>query len=147
QALAAGKRLLAQFPDHVLTLEALSELCQARGDDAAALEYARQALATNPLDRRLRGRLADAHRGRARTAAAAGDLAAARAELDAALVLTDGRSDVSALAQAAALAFKADDADAAEARRAQAAAVSPPAAAYALAAEAARLKLPRPLKQ
>src|SRR5262249_5079787 len=77
----------------------------------------------------------------------ASDLATARAELDAALALTDGRPDASALAQAAALALKAGDAETGEARRTQAIAASPAAAAYVLAAEAARLKLPKPLNQ
>jgi tetratricopeptide (TPR) repeat protein len=148
QALAAGRRLLERFPDHGPTLEALADLCHARGDDGAALEYARRALAGNPLDRRLRGRVADAHRARARAGAAAGDLAAARADLDAALALRDGRPDVGLLTQSAALAFRAGDADAAEERLRQANAAGPPlAAAYALLAESARLKLPRALKQ
>jgi tetratricopeptide (TPR) repeat protein len=146
-ALAAGKRLLAKFPDHGPTLEALAGLCQAKGDVAGAIDYARRALAANPLDRRLRGRLADAHRARARTLAASGDLAAAAADLGEALQLCDGRPDVGLLAHAAAIAFKRGGADAAEERVRQATAAAPAAAAYALAAEAARLKLPRSLKQ
>src|SRR5213076_1211218 len=95
----------------------------------------------------LRGRLADAHRASARALAAAGDLDAAAADLDAALKLRDGRPDVGLLAHAAAVAFKAGDADTAEERVRQTTAAGPAAAAYALAAEAARLKLPRPLKR
>jgi tetratricopeptide (TPR) repeat protein len=148
QALAAGRKLLEQFPDHVPTLEALAELCQSRGDVDAALEYARRATAANPLDRRLHGRLADAHRGRARSRAAAGDFTAARADLDAALALHGGRPDAGLLAQWVACALKAGDAEAAVERlRQSAAVVHPLAAGYALAAEAARAKLPRPLKQ
>jgi hypothetical protein len=77
----------------------------------------------------------------------AGDLEAAVADLDAALALCDGQPDVGLLAQAAAVAFKSGDADRGEEQAKRAAAVSPAAAAYALAAEAARAKLPRALKQ
>ena len=147
QALAAGKRLLERFPDHGPTLEAQADLYRAKGDAGAALEYARRALAGNPLDRRLRGRVADALRARARQHAA-GDLDTARADLDAALALRDGRPDVGLLAQAAALAFKAGDSEAAEERlRRATASVHPLAVTYAALAEAVRLKLPRPLKQ
>jgi tetratricopeptide (TPR) repeat protein len=144
QALAAGRRLLERFPNHVPTLEVLAELSRTRGDADAAVEYARGALTANPLDRRLRGRLADALRTRARSA----EFAAARADLDAALALRDGRPDPGLYAQWAACALKAGDAAGAEERLHQAAAtVHPLAVGYALAAEAVRVKLPRPLKQ
>jgi tetratricopeptide (TPR) repeat protein len=148
QALAAGRRILERFPAHVPTLEALADVSQARGDTGAALDFARRAAAANPLDRRLRGRLADAHRARARALAAAGDFAAARADLDAALGLRDGRPDAGLLAQWATCAWKSGAADAAEERLRQTAGAVPPlAVGYTLAAEAARAKLPRPLKQ
>jgi hypothetical protein len=148
KALAAGRRLLERFPDHGATLEALADLCRANGDADTALDYAGRALAGNPLDRRLRGRVADMHGTRARQRAAAGDLAAARADLDAALALRDGRPAPGLLAQAAALAFKAGDAEAAEERLRQIATAGHPlGAAYAVLAEATRLKLPRLLKQ
>jgi tetratricopeptide (TPR) repeat protein len=146
-ALAAGKKLLAKFPNHGPALETMARLSQAKGDTAGALEFARRSLAANPLDRRLRGRLGEVHRARARQLTAAGDLAAARAELDAALGLCDGRPEVGFLAHAAAVAFKAADTDAAEERTQQALAASRAAAAFALVAEAIRLKLPKPLKQ
>jgi tetratricopeptide (TPR) repeat protein len=147
QALAAGKRLLKRFPDHANALEAMAELCQTRGELSAALEYAQRAVDANPLDARLRNLLADGIRGRARALAALGNLTAAAADLAKALRLRDGRPDVGILVQAAAVAFKAGDAEMAEERVRQAWAVAPAAAAYALAVEAGRLKLPKPLKQ
>jgi tetratricopeptide (TPR) repeat protein len=146
-AIAAGKRLLAKFPDHGPTLDALAELCCDKGDSAAALDFAARALAVNPLDRRLRDRLAEAHEGRARSHASAGRLSAAAVDLDAALKLCDGRPDIGLLVHSAAIAFKAGDTEAAERQARQASSMSAAAAAYGLAAEGARLKLPRPLKQ
>jgi Flp pilus assembly protein TadD len=147
QALSAGKRLLKRFPEHGGALEAMAEMSHGRGDAAAAIDYARQALDANPLDARLRNLLADAHRKRAHGRAAAGQLGSAGADLAEALRLRDGRPEVGLLAHAAAIAFKAGDAEAAEERVRQAWAVAPAAAAYALAVEAGRLKLPKPLKQ
>jgi tetratricopeptide (TPR) repeat protein len=147
QAVAAGKRLLKRFPEHGKALEAMAELSQGRGDTAAAIEYARQALNANPLDARLRNLLADGTRTRARAQAALGNLAAAAADLLEALRLRDGRPDVGLLAQAAAVAFKAGDAETAEGHVRAAWAVAPAAAAYALSIEVTRLKLPKPLKQ
>jgi tetratricopeptide (TPR) repeat protein len=57
-AIAAGKRLLKLFPNHAPALEAMAEMSQARGHSSEALDYARRALAANPLDRRLRAKLA-----------------------------------------------------------------------------------------
>src|SRR5439155_5412373 len=129
-----------RFPDHVPTLEALADLAQQAGDAAAARDYLRRAAATNPLDGRLRARLADAHRGAARDLAAAGDFAAAGVELDAGRALRDGRDDAASLALAAAVAFKSGDPGAGEELARRAAEVGPRAvAAYALIAEAARL--------
>jgi tetratricopeptide (TPR) repeat protein len=147
QAMAAGKRLLKRFPNHAQALEAMAELCQARGEPLAALEFAQRAVNANPLDARLRSILADGIRSRARAYAALGNLAAAATDLAEALRLRDGRPDVGVLAQAAAVAFKAGDADTAEGHVRAAWAVAPAAAAYALAIEAMRLKLPKPLKQ
>jgi tetratricopeptide (TPR) repeat protein len=146
-ALAAGKRLLKKFPDHGLALEAMAELCRERGHSAEALDFARRALAANPLDRRLRGGLADILRMRARVQAAVGNSAAAEGDLNEALALQESRPDAGLLAQAAAIAFKAGNTDTAEERARQSMVTSPVAAAYALAVEAVRLALPRPLKQ
>src|SRR5205823_2245223 len=105
-------------------------------DADAALDYAHRALAANPLDARLRDLLADTHRVRARTRAAAGDLAAAAADLDEAVRLRDGRPDVGLLALAAAVALKAGNTAVAEERVRQASTIAPAAAAYSLAVEA-----------
>ena len=101
----------------------------------------------NPLDARLRRLLADGIRSRARAHAALGNLADAAADLAEAMRLRDGRPDVGLLAQAAAVAFQAGDAETAEGHVRTAWAIAPAAAAYSLAIEAARLKLAKPLKQ
>ncbi len=147
QALAAGKRLLKRFPNHAPALEAMAELCQTRGEPSAALEFAQRAVDANPLDARLRKLLANGVRARARAHAALGNLETAAADLAEALRLSDGRAEVGLLAHAAAVAFKTGDAASAENHVRAAWAVAPAAAAYALAVEALRLKLPKPLKQ
>jgi tetratricopeptide (TPR) repeat protein len=148
KARAAGEALVARFPNHVPTLEALAEIAKDAGDSASAREYLRRAVAVNPLDARLRDRLADAHRGAARGLAVAGDIAAGRAELAAGDALREGRLDAASLALEAAIAFKAGDAAAAEATLVRAYAAGPPAVAtYVLLAEAARLKLSRKVKR
>jgi tetratricopeptide (TPR) repeat protein len=146
-ALAAGKRLLKQFPEHGPTLEAMAELCYDRGHSAEALDFARRALAVNPLDRHIRGGLAEILRLRARTQAAVNNCDAAENDLAEALLLADGRPDAGLVAQAGVIAFKSGRMDIAEERVRQALAAAPVAAAYSLAAEAARLALPRPLRQ
>jgi tetratricopeptide (TPR) repeat protein len=146
-AMTAGKRLLKQFPNHAKALELMAELCQSRGESRLALEFAERAVAANPLDTRLRNLLADGIRSRARAQAALGNLAAAATDLAESLRLRNGRPDVGILAQAAAVAFKAGDAETAEGHVRTAWSVAPAAAAYALAIEALRLKLPMPLKQ
>jgi tetratricopeptide (TPR) repeat protein len=77
---AAGRRLLERDPDHVATLTALARLAAKRGDAAMAVDFAERALRVNPLDRTLRTGLASARLVRARAAALAGDLDAARAD-------------------------------------------------------------------
>jgi tetratricopeptide (TPR) repeat protein len=146
-AIAAGKRLLKLFPNHGPALDAMAELCQAKGQVAEALDYARRAVAANPLDRRLRAKLAEIHRDRARSLSAAANYAGAETELTEAFRLIDGRPDVGLLALAAAVAFKAGNAEAAEEPVRQGVAVAPAAAAYGLAVEAVRLKLSKTLKQ
>ena len=146
-ALAAGRRLLKMFPDHGPALEAMSDLCRDSGDLQEGLEYARQALAANPLDARLRLNVANGLQGRARALADLGRLAEAAADTAEAVRLLGGRPDVGLLVQAAAIAFKAGTVDAAEAFVGQATALSPASAAYALSIECLRFKLPAPLKE
>jgi tetratricopeptide (TPR) repeat protein len=145
-ALAAGKRLVKQFPDHGPALEAMADLCQTRGHAAEALEYARRALAANPLDRRLRGKLAEIHRVRARALAAMADYAGAEAELAESFTLSDRRAEIGPLALSAVIAYKSGNAATAEERVRRATAIGP-TAAYPLAAEAVRFTLPKPLKR
>jgi tetratricopeptide (TPR) repeat protein len=146
-ALAAGKRLLKQFPDHGPALDAMADLCREAGHGAEALDFARRALTANPFDGRLRGRLAEILRMRVWAQATIGNFTAAEDDLTQAFQLSDGRPGVGLLAQAAAIAFKSGAAELAEDRVRQTTAIAPVAAAYALAAEASRCGLPRPLKK
>lgn len=143
QAIAAGRRLLEKFPDHVATLSDLGDLLMETGAYAEAQELFRRALRTNPLDRRLRARLADAHLYHARTQAEADRFDEARAEYQAALALNEGRSDYSILCKWAACEFKAGDV--AKAEELLARALDDPAGrlaiAFSMVIEMIRLKL------
>lgn len=85
-AVAAMRDLLAHYPDDLFTLRKLAELLQ-KSDAVAGREYARRALAQNPLDRELRAMAASSHRAASRVLMASGDFAAARADFAAALDL------------------------------------------------------------
>jgi tetratricopeptide (TPR) repeat protein len=145
---AAGRRLLEHFPDNAPTLELLAGLSLEAGQAADALALLRRALAANPLERRLRVKVAVALRASARAHADRGDLAAARDDLRPALDRATDRNDLTTLCLGAACAFKADDATAAEEllSRGKAVARHPLAVAYHMLAEATRLKSPRPVK-
>src|SRR5262249_2619735 len=61
KAVKAARELLKRFPHHGPTLEALADLLMKKEDYAGAVDLYRQALRANPLERRLRDRLANAH--------------------------------------------------------------------------------------
>ncbi|HXG08163.1 MAG TPA: tetratricopeptide repeat protein [Gemmataceae bacterium] len=147
KAIKAGHDLLARFPDHVPTLEAMGGLLSKEGKYAEALALFQRALQGNPLDRRLRGRVGTAHLLLARAHAEAGRFDQARAEYQAALAFPDGNS-ASVLCKWAACEFKAGDTARGEELLGQALAESGSrlAVAHSMLIEAIRLKLPGPFK-
>jgi tetratricopeptide (TPR) repeat protein len=144
----AARKLLEQFPDHVPTLEMLSDLRKKRGDYTQSLQLALQALQSNPLDRRLRRKAADAYMYQARAQVESGAFDEARRGFQAALDLGGGMDSALVLARWAAGEFKAGDPTRAEELIAQALAATPAAVgvAYLMLTEVLRLKLNRALK-
>lgn len=144
----AARKLLEHFPDHVPTLEMLSDLRKKHGDYAEALELALRALKSNPLDRRLRRKAAEAHAHQARAQIEQGQFDEARRGFQAALDLGGGADSALVLARWAAGEFKAGETARAEELIAQALAATPAAVgvAYLLLTEVLRLKLDRALK-
>jgi tetratricopeptide (TPR) repeat protein len=148
QAVKTAQRLLERFPEHVPTLEGLGELYVKQKNFSQALELFRRALAGNPLERRLRSKLSNAHLLIARQHAEAGQFDMARAEYQAASALEEGRKDPSLLCKWAACEFKAGNTERAEAlvQEAGSGDGSRLAVAYCMLIETIRLKLARPLK-
>jgi tetratricopeptide (TPR) repeat protein len=144
----AARRLLDRFPAHVKTLEALGDLCLRRSAPAEALGFFQRALKTNPLERRLRGKVSFAHLVHARSLVEAGRFPEARAEYQAALAYEGQGPSASVLCKMAACEFKAGETARAEEllQQAQAHSAGPLDVAYSMLIEIIRLKLPRPLK-
>jgi tetratricopeptide (TPR) repeat protein len=144
----AARQLLKHFPDHVPTLELLSDLRRKRGDYAAALELIEQALRGNALDRRLRRKVSDAHLLLARAHVEAGRFDEARQQFQAALDQSSGADGGMVLAYWAACEFKNDKPDKAEEliQQALARTSAPVGISYLLLTEVLRLKLDRALK-
>ncbi len=144
----AARQLLQHFPDHVPTLELLSDLRRKHGDYSAALELIEQALKRNALDRRLRCKASDLHLFLAREEVVKDCFDEARRRFQAALELSGSSDGGMVLAHWAACEFKADHTARAEELIQQA--LSRPAAAvgisYLLLTEVLRLKLDRTLK-
>jgi tetratricopeptide (TPR) repeat protein len=152
----AAQQLLQHFPDHVPTLELLSDLRRKHGDYTTALELIEQALKGNPLDRRLRRKASDVHLLLARTQVESACFAEARRQFQAALDLNDGGTVGSAadsagmiLAHWAACEFKAGEPTRAEEliQQALACTTAPVGVSYLLLTEVLRLKLDRTLKK
>ena len=144
----AARQLLEHFPDHVATLEALADLLMEQRDYGEALTLFQRALKTNPLDRRLRGKISSAHTFHARTHAEAGRFDEARAEYQASLTFSESKNDSSVLCKWAACEFKADNPERAEELLQQALAQEGNhlAVAFSMLIEIIRLKLPGKLK-
>jgi tetratricopeptide (TPR) repeat protein len=143
----AARRLLERFPDHIETLERLSDhLLEARPQEA--LELAQRALENNPLDRARRRHTAAAHEVVGHDHALSGRFEEARRQYQAALAF-EGDAPVPTLLSAwAAVELKAKDSARAEELIQQAVGqAGPVAAAYALRAEASLLKLPPAVKK
>jgi tetratricopeptide (TPR) repeat protein len=140
----AARKLLEHYPDHVPTLEALSDLRVRQDDFAEALTLLHRALRVNPLDRRLRSKIGTTHLFKARSHTEAGHFAEARAEYQTALKYRDGKEDSSVYCKWAACEFKAGDTARAEEllQHALREAGNRLAVAYSMLIEVIRLKLP-----
>jgi tetratricopeptide (TPR) repeat protein len=87
KARKVGQQLLKRFPDHAQTSEALGDLALETQEPARAHEFFEKALTANPLERRLRGKLARARQNLGLERALEKQFDAARAEYEAALAL------------------------------------------------------------
>jgi tetratricopeptide (TPR) repeat protein len=145
----AARALLKHFPDHGPTLQLLSDLRLKRGDHAEALTLAERALEGNPLDRRLRRKLSDAHLLAARSYVERAQFDEARQQFQSALDLSSGPDGSMILAHWAACEFRAGEPARAEELIEQALArtTAPVGVAYLLLTEVVRLKLDRALKK
>ncbi len=143
KARKVGEQLLQRFPDHAETSEALGDLSLETQEPARARAYFEKALAANPLERRLRGKLARARQNLGLERLLAEDFDGARAEYDAALALNEGPA-TSLLAQSAVLEIKAGRPEAAAEliARAEQTPDQRLAVRYALVGEATRAKVP-----
>jgi tetratricopeptide (TPR) repeat protein len=144
----AARQLLQHFPDHLPTLELLSDLRSKRGHYAAALELIEQALKGNALDRRLRRKASYAHLLLARDHVESLRFEEARQHFQSSLDLSSGSDGSMILAHWAACEFKAGDDTRAEELLQQALTrtTAPVGVSYLLLTEVLRLKLNRALK-
>lgn len=90
QARKVGQELLKRFPEHAATSEALGDLFLETQEPDKARQYFEKALSANPLERRLRVKLAHARRNLGLALTLTKQFSAARAEYEAALSLADG---------------------------------------------------------
>jgi tetratricopeptide (TPR) repeat protein len=148
KALQAGKRLLQQFPEHAEALEVVGDLSIHKQDYSQALGFLQRALTANPLNGRLRIKLALAHAGNGARLAEAGDFAAARAAFAAGVALREPGHRAPLLCQSAACEFLAGAADDAERflQQARAEQGHDVAIAFSMLVNAIRLKLGKALK-
>ena len=107
KARKAGTKLLDKFPDHVPTLQAYGRLCLEQKDFAEGLRILQHALSKNPLDRKLREEVGQAHLFVARVSAEKKQIDAARPEYQAAMGLVAAEDHASVLCRWAAAEFKA----------------------------------------
>jgi tetratricopeptide (TPR) repeat protein len=144
----AARKLLKQFPEHAPTLEGLGDLLMAKAEYAEALGLFERALKTNPLERRLRAKVGNAHSYKARQDADAGRFDEARAGYQAALAYSEGDRNYPVLCKWAACEFKAGEPDKAEEllQRAHAEEDNRLAVAFSMLIETIRFKLPKKLK-
>jgi tetratricopeptide (TPR) repeat protein len=90
KARKVGQELLQRFPNHAAISEALGDLFLETQEPDKAREYFEKALSANPLERRLRGKLAHARRNLGLALTLDKKFAAARTEYEAALSLAEG---------------------------------------------------------
>jgi hypothetical protein len=148
RALAAGKKLLKQFPDHVQTLELVGTLCLDQEKPTEAADYFNRAVQANPLDPRLRMLLCVGHAAVGEGAALAGEHDRAAEAFQAALALAQEAGRGAILCKWAACEFRARHNERAEEllQQARAAPGHPLAIAFTMLVGAIRLKLGKPLK-
>ena len=145
----SARQLLQHFPDHVPTLELLSDLRRKHGDYGVALELIEQALRGNALDRQLRRKASDAHLLLARARVETDYFDEARLQFQSALDLSSGSDGSMILAHWAACEFKAGQTTQAEQliQQALSRTTAPVGISYLLLTEVLRLKLDRALKK
>lgn len=139
-----ARDLVAKFPNDLQTLQAAEQINTQLGRTGEALDYARRAFQTNPLDRRLRDRVAVAAFGHARALLESNDFNGARTLLGEAATLSDQRQAGRVLCLSLILEEKAKNLAGAEAIREQVEKLPNErlAVIYRLAVEAGRVKLP-----
>jgi len=115
QALKAGNELLARFPDHLLTLEAMADLEREAGHFDAAAKWLERAMHVNPLDRTATARLSDVYRLQGVKQFGESKFEDGRSSLQAALGLADSRQQFAVYCQWAAGEFRTGNSDQAEA--------------------------------
>jgi tetratricopeptide (TPR) repeat protein len=144
----AARKLLARFPDHAPTLEGLGDLLMAQQEYAEALSLFERALKSNPLERRLRNKVGNAHSYKARQDVEAGNYDAARAGYQAALAFSEGGRNYPVLCKWSACEFKAGNPERAEEllQRAHSEEDNRLAVAFSMLIETIRYKLPKKLK-
>ncbi len=141
KARKVGEQLLERFPNHAATSEALGDLMLQTQEAGKARDYFAKALTANPLERRLRGKLARARQNLGLELTLAGNLDAARAEYEAVLPMIEG-SQASLLCQWAVLEMKARQPERAAELIARAETAGQRLAVrYALVSESVRAKL------
>jgi tetratricopeptide (TPR) repeat protein len=148
KALPAAKRMLKHCPEHAGALEVCGELSMQKFKYKDAVGYYARAVQANPLNADLRNDLGLAHSGLARQLVAAGQVAEARTEFQAARTLCEGESALPLLCTWAATELSVGETARAE-ELLQAAAATPggqPAAALAMLMMTICSKLGKALK-
>jgi tetratricopeptide (TPR) repeat protein len=147
-ALKAGNELLALFPEHLPTLEAMADLQSNSGNFDAAAQLLERAMHVNSLDRTVTSRLSDLYRLRGVKQFAEDHFEEGRSSLQAALGLADGAQQFAVCCQWAAGEFRAGNLEQAEALIQKAAAIEAerPALSALLFAHCVQWKLPKVIK-
>jgi len=144
EAIAVGQELIKRFPNHVVTLEELGDVYMAKQDYAQALGMLQQALQHNPLERRLRGKVAAAHVEFGRALAQDLKIEEARRHLTAALALDDSKRKYAVYCVFAACEYKGGDAQRGGelVEQAEKLGAEPADLAFLMAAEMTRVEVP-----
>ena len=147
-ALKAGNELLARFPEHLPTLEAMADLQTDIGNFDAAAQFLERAMHVNPLDRTVTSRLSDLYRLRGVKQFAEDQFEEGRNSLQAALGLAGAAQQFAVCCQWAAGEFRAGNLEQADAfiQKAAAFEAERPALAAFLFAHCVLWKLPRAIK-